>query len=77
MSRKNQESNWKLIGASEHINYLKREIVYVAEKIRTLDMAVLITGESDRERAYCQSYCRKKRKESNSNKLRSYSNGII
>jgi len=46
MSRKKQGSNWKLIGASEHINYLKREIEYVAEKIKTLDMAVLISGES-------------------------------
>jgi len=45
MSRK-QELNWKLIGASEHINYLKREIEYVAEKIKTLDMTVLIIGES-------------------------------
>jgi len=35
-----------LIGASEHINYLKREIEYVAEKIKTLDMTVLIIGES-------------------------------
>jgi DNA-binding NtrC family response regulator len=46
MSSKKQESNWKLIGASEHINYLKRLIEYVADKIRTLDMAVLISGES-------------------------------
>jgi len=46
MNSKKQESNWKLIGASEHINFLKREIEYVAEKIRTLDMNVLISGES-------------------------------
>lgn len=46
MNSKKQESNWKLIGASEHINFLKREIEYVAEKIRNLDMNVLISGES-------------------------------
>ena len=46
MNSKKQELNWKLIGASEHINYLKREIEYVAQKIKTLDMAVLISGPS-------------------------------
>ncbi len=46
MNSKKQELNWKLIGASEHINYLKREIEYVAEKIKILDMAVLISGQS-------------------------------
>jgi len=35
-----------LIGASEHIQYLKSEIDYVASKIIKLDMAVLITGPS-------------------------------
>jgi sigma-54 dependent transcriptional regulator, acetoin dehydrogenase operon transcriptional activator AcoR len=46
MNSKKQEINWKLIGASEHINYLRREIEYVAKKIKTLDMAVLISGPS-------------------------------
>jgi transcriptional regulator with PAS, ATPase and Fis domain len=35
-----------LIGLSEHIQYLKNEIDYVAKKITKLDMAVLITGPS-------------------------------
>lgn len=35
-----------LIGASEHIQYLKFEIDYVARRIIKLDMAVLITGPS-------------------------------
>jgi len=35
-----------LIGASEHIQYLRREIEYVGRKIKTLDMNVLITGDS-------------------------------
>jgi transcriptional regulator with PAS, ATPase and Fis domain len=46
MNSKKQEINWKLIGASEHINYLRREIEYIAKKIETLDMAVLISGPS-------------------------------
>jgi Sigma-54 interaction domain len=35
-----------LIGASEHIQFLRREIEYVAKKIKILDMNVLITGPS-------------------------------
>ena len=35
-----------LIGASEHIQYLRREIEYVGRKIKKLDMNVLITGPS-------------------------------
>lgn len=46
MGSKKQESSWKLIGVSEHINYLHREIEYVAKKIKTLDMSVLISGPS-------------------------------
>ncbi len=46
MNSKKQKLNRKLIGASEHINYLKREIEYVAKKIKLLDMAVLIIGPS-------------------------------
>jgi transcriptional regulator with PAS, ATPase and Fis domain len=46
MNSKKQESNSKLIGVSEHIKYLKNEIEKVAQKIKTLDMAVLISGPS-------------------------------
>jgi len=46
MNSKKQESNSKLIGVSEHIEYLKNEIEKVAQKIKTLDMAVLISGPS-------------------------------
>lgn len=35
-----------LVGASEHIQYLRSEIEYVARKIKTLDMNVLIKGPS-------------------------------
>jgi DNA-binding NtrC family response regulator len=43
---KKQGLNWKLIGVSEHIKYLKNEIEYVAKKTKALDMAVLISGPS-------------------------------
>jgi len=46
MNSKKQELNWKLIGESEHIHYLKGEIEYVAKRIKDLDMAVLISGPS-------------------------------
>jgi hypothetical protein len=46
MKRGKQKLDWKLIGASEHMGFLKQEIEYVAEKIKTLDMAVLIMGPS-------------------------------
>lgn len=46
MNSKKQEFNWKLIGVSEHINYLKRKIEYVAQKIKTSDIVGLLSGES-------------------------------
>lgn len=46
MISKKQGLNWKLVGASEHINFLKREIEYVAQRIKTLDMTILIIGPS-------------------------------
>jgi hypothetical protein len=46
MNSKKQELNWKLIGVSQHIHYLKGEIEYIAKKIKMLDMAVLIIGPS-------------------------------
>lgn len=45
MNKTGQKSD-DLIGASEHIQFLRREIEYVADKIKTLDMNVLITGDS-------------------------------
>jgi transcriptional regulator with AAA-type ATPase domain len=43
---KSEQKLVDLIGASEHIQYLKNEIDYVAKRITKLDMAVLITGPS-------------------------------
>lgn len=46
MNSKKQESNLTLIGVSEHIKYLRNEIKKVVQKIKTLDMAILISGPS-------------------------------
>ena len=43
---KKQNLDWKLLGGSEHIAKLRKEILYVAQKIQEYDFTVLIEGPS-------------------------------